>query len=156
MKVTLKECLEGMATEIRWGVSDAVDHSVKFTRYLLYAVEALAGHACRIFGWFYKRGFSQVDTQLSRRGTPVELRSVLGFTLGFPALVVRFVLIGVFIALWVINGPRVLLHTWDTIAKVEQYPNKKRTPKKIRPWQRLDDFDDVRVRVSELTQYPKQ
>ena len=31
MNVTLKECLEGMATEIRWGVSDAVDHSVKFT-----------------------------------------------------------------------------------------------------------------------------
>ena len=83
MKVTLTECLKGMAAEMRWGVSDAVDHSVKFTRYLLYAVEALAGHACRIFGWFYKRGFSQVDTQLSRRGTPVELRSVLGFTLGF-------------------------------------------------------------------------
>ncbi|MEM8669254.1 MAG: hypothetical protein AAGG48_17155 [Planctomycetota bacterium] len=156
MKVTLKECLEGMAAEMRWGISDAVDHSVKFTRYLLCAVEVLAGHACRIFGWFYKRGFSQVDTQLSRRGTPVELRSALGFTLGIPALAVRIALIGVVALLWVIHAPRVVFHTWDTIVKVEQYPNKKRTPKKSRPWQRLDDFDDVRVRVSELTQYPKQ
>ena len=156
MNVTLKECLEGMAAEMRWGISDAVDHSVKFTRYLLYAVEAVAGEVSRFFGWLCKRGYSQVDVQLSKRGTPVELRSALGFVIGLPALVVRIALIGVVALLWVIHAPRVVFHTWDTIVKVEQYPNKKRTPKKSRPWQRLDDFDDVRVRVSELTQYPKQ
>jgi len=148
MKVTFKECLEGMATEIRWGVLDALTHSVNFTRYLLYAIEVVVGRACRIFGWIYQRGFSQVDAQLSRRGTPVELRSALGFVIGIPALVVRVALIGVVAILWVTNAPRV----WNTLVKVEQYPNKKRTPKKSRPWQRLDDFDDVRVRVSELTQ----
>lgn len=152
MKVTFKECLEGMAAEIRWGVSDALTHSVNFTRYLLYAIEAIAGYAGEFFGWFYKRGYSQVDVQLSKRGTPVELRSALGFVIGLPALVVRIVLIGIVAFLWIVHAPQVAFHAWDTLVKVEQYPNKKRTPKKSRPWERLDDFDDVRVRVSELTQ----
>ncbi|QDV83800.1 hypothetical protein [Planctomycetes bacterium TBK1r] len=152
MKVTLTECLEGMAAEIRWGVSDALDHSVKFTRYLLYAIEAVAGYAGEFFGWLYKRGYSQVDVQLSKRGTPVELRSALGFVIGLPALVVRLVLIGIVAGLWLFHAPQVAVHAWDTLVKVEQSPNKKRTPKKSRPRKRLDDFDDVRVRVSELTQ----
>ena len=156
MKVTLKECLEGMAAEMRWGVSDAVDHSVRFTRYLLYALEAIAGSCGEFFGWLYKRGYSQVDAQLTKRGTPVELRSALGVIIGLPALVVRVILIVIVAGLWLFHAPQVAFHAWNTLVKVEQYPNKKGTPKKSRPWQRLDDFDDVRVRVSELTQYPKQ
>lgn len=152
MKVTLTECLKGMATEIRWGVSDAFTHSVNFTRYLFDAIEVVIDRACKIFGWFYKRGYSQVDVQLSKRGTPVELRSALGFVIGLPALVVRFVLIGIVAGLWLFHAPQVAVHAWDTLVKVEQSPNKKRTPKKSRPRKRLDDFDDVRVRVSELTQ----
>ena len=155
MKVTFTECLEGMAVEIRWGVSDAVTHSVRFTRYLLCAIQAVAGFVCRILGWLCRRGFSQVDAQLSKRGIPVELRSALGFALGVPALVVRIVLIGGVAILWVIHGPRAYTHARDTLAKVEQNPNKERTPKKSRPWQRLDDFDDVRTRIRELS-YPKQ
>ena len=152
MKVTFKECLEGMATEIRWGVSDAFTHSVKFTRYFLYAIEVVVERAWRSCGWIHRRGFSQIDVQLSKRGTPVELRSALGFVFGIPALAVRIALIGIVAFLWVTHAPQVAFHAWDTLVKVEQYPNKKRTPKKSRPWKRLDDFDDVRVRVSELTQ----
>lgn len=152
MNVTFKECLEGMADEIRWGVSDALTHSVNFTRYLLYAIEVVVGRTRRILGWIYQRGFSQVDVQLSKRGTPVELRLVLGFVFGIPALAVRIALIGIVASLWVIHAPEVVFHAWDTFTTVEQYPNKKRTPKKSRPLERLDNFDDVRVRVSELTQ----
>ena len=155
MKMTLTKCLKGMANEMRWGVSDAVGHSVEFTRYLLYAIEAVADDVSEFLGWLYKRGYSQVDAQLSKRGTPVELRSVLGLVIGLPALVVRIAIIGIVAVLWVVHAPRVVFHAWDAVAKVEQYPNKERTPKKSRPWQRLDDFDDVRTRIRELS-YPKQ
>ena len=156
MKMTLTDCLKGMAAEIRWGVSDALDHSVNFTRYLLYAVEAVTGYGGEFFGWLYKRGYSQVDAQLTKRGTPVELRSALGMIIGLPALVVRIALIGIVSGLWLFHAPQVAFHAWNTLVKVEQYPNKKRTPKKYRPKNGPDNFDDVRVRISELTQYPKQ
>ncbi|WP_143549114.1 hypothetical protein [Rhodopirellula bahusiensis] len=152
MKMTLKECLQGMAAEIRWGISDAAEHSVRFTHFLLDAVGAVLGGVSRLLGRPYRRGFSQVDTQLAKRGTPEELRKAIGFALGFPALVVRIALIGVVAILWVVYAPQVVFHTWETVVKVDRYPNKKRTPKMSRPTQRVDDFDDVRVRVSELTQ----
>ncbi|EMB16324.1 hypothetical protein RE6C_02689 [Rhodopirellula europaea 6C] len=44
------------------------------------------------------------------------------------------------------------MQTWEAIAKVESSPNKKRTPSENRPQKRLRDFNDVRARVSELTQ----
>ena len=150
MKMTFTRCLKGMANEMRWGVSDACLHCVNFTRYLLYAINALAGGAFEICRKLHWRGFSQVDAQLSRRGTPIELRWAVGYALGGPALVVRFLLLGVFLILVVVHGSQACLHLVKTISNVEQYPNKKRTPKKSRPWNGPDEFDDVRVRISEL------
>ena len=149
--MTLKECLKGMAAEIRWGISDAAEHSVRFTHYLLDAVGAVLGGVSRSLGRPYRRGFSQVDVQLAKRGTPEELRKAIGFALGFPALVVRIALIGFVAILWVVYAPQVAFHTWETVVKVDRNPNKKRTPKKSRLTKRFDDFNDVRVRVSELT-----
>lgn len=84
-------------------------------------------------------------------GMPSAMRWVAATVLIGPVYVVRVALIGIVAVLWVYHAPRVAVFTWNTIAAAES-PNKKRTPKKSRPWQRLDDFDDVRVRVSELTQ----
>ncbi len=152
MKITLKDCLQGMASEIRWGISDAAKHSMDFALHLTGAIGAVLGGVSRFFGKHYRRGFSQVDGQLAKRGTPAELRKSLGFVIGFPALVVRIALIGIVATMWVVYAPQVVFHTWETVVKVERNLNKKRTPKKRRATQRLNDFNDVRVRVSELTQ----
>jgi len=85
------------------------------------------------------------------QGLPSAVRWVAAAVLVGPVYAVRLALIGLVAGLWVYHAPRVAVFTWNTIARVES-PNKKRTPKKSRPWQRLDNFDDVRVRVSELTQ----
>jgi len=90
------------------------------------------------------------------QGKPSAVRWVAAVVLVWPIYAVRYALIGVLICLWLYHAPRVAMLTWSTVTNVEHYPNKKRTPKKSQPWQKLDDFDDVRVRVSELTQYPKQ
>ncbi len=86
---------------------------------------------------------------------PAPCRWIIGAMFVWPIYAIRYALIVVLIVLWVCNAPRVARFTLNNIARVESL-NKKRTPKKSRPWQRLDDFDDVRVRVSELTQWPKQ
>lgn len=85
------------------------------------------------------------------QGMPSAARWVAAAVLVGPVYAVRFALIGIVTGLWIYHAPRVAVFTWNTVASVE-LPNKKRTPKKSRPRQRLDDFDDVRVRVSELTQ----
>jgi len=152
MKITMKECLMEMANEMRWGISDAFVHSVNFLRLVLYAI-AIAGRTIgRVAGKLYLHGFAQIDAQLSRKGTPSDLISVVGIVFAVPALAVRLAVVGIVAVLWAIHAPQVVVHAWTTFAKVEQFPNKNRTPKKSRPWQRLDDFDDVRVRVSELAQ----
>jgi hypothetical protein len=85
------------------------------------------------------------------QGMPSAVRWVAAAVLVGPVYLIRFALFGLVAGLWAYHAPRVAVFTWNTIAGVES-PNKKRTPKKSRPWERLDDFDDVRVRVSELTQ----
>ncbi|MEO2030672.1 MAG: hypothetical protein ABGZ35_01160 [Planctomycetaceae bacterium] len=63
-----------------------------------------------------------------------------------------YVPIGVAVVVWAYHVPSAVALVWSSVPRLESTPNKKRTPKKSRPWERLDDFDDVRVRVSELTQ----
>ena len=85
------------------------------------------------------------------KGKPSAVRWVTAAVVVWPVMIVRYALIVVLVAWWVWNAPRAAVLTWNKFAAVES-PNKKRTPKESRTLQRFDDFDDVRVRVSELTQ----
>lgn len=84
-------------------------------------------------------------------GIPSAMRWVAVTVLVGPVYAVRVALIGILAALWIYHAPRVAVFTLQNIARAES-PNNKRTPERSRSLQRLDDFDDVRVRVSELTQ----
>lgn len=88
-------------------------------------------------------------------GVPTAVRWVAAAVLVGPVYAVRFALIGIVAGLWIYHAPRVAVFVWSTVASVDS-PNTKRTPKRSRPAQRLDDFDDVRVRISELTREPRQ
>lgn len=86
------------------------------------------------------------------QGKPSVVRWVAAVVWIWPIYAVRYALIGILASLWVYHGPRSFALVWSRATRVESTPNKKRTPKKSRPLRRLDNFDDVRVRVSELTQ----
>jgi hypothetical protein len=61
-------------------------------------------------------------------------------------------------SVWVVQLPKAIdrLVTAYQFAIDEGSAPKKRTPQKSRTWQRLDDFDDVRARIREQMQSPKQ
>ena len=82
------------------------------------------------------------------------MRWVIKAVLLLLAFIVSYVPIGVLAACWVYNAPNAFTLVWKSIERMETTPNKKRTPKKSRPWERLDDFDDVRARIRELS-YPE-
>lgn len=87
---------------------------------------------------------------------PSVVRWVTAAVLVWPLTVTRYALMGVLLLLWVWKAPRVAIEVLNTIAHAASTPNEKRTPKESRHRQRRDDFDDVRVRISELTQSPKR
>ena len=154
MKLTMMECLKGMAHEMCWGIRDAVQRINNFNRYAFYGLKAVTRKPRLFVEKLCQQSFAHIDEQLSKKGTPRELRKAAGFVLMLPAIAVRVALVGIVIALWVWHAPQVAVRVWTSVAAADQYPNKKGTPKKSRPWQRLDDFDDVRARIRELS-YPK-
>jgi len=155
MELTVMECLKGMASEMCWGIRDAKQRFVNFTCYAYYGLKAATRKPRSFVDGLCRQSFHHIDKQLSKKGAPFELRKIAGLALAVPTVVVRTVLIGGVIALWVWNAPQVAVRVWTSMEAADQYPDKKRTPKKSRPWQRLDDFDDVRARIRELS-YPKQ
>lgn len=152
MELTVMECLEGMASEMCWGIRDVIQRFTNFTRYAYYGLMAATRKPRLFVDKLCRQSFDHIDEQLSKQGAPCALRKVAGFALALPTIVVRAVLVGGVIALWLWNAPQVAVRVWASVEAADQYPNKKRTPKESRRLKRLDDFDDVRVRVSELTQ----
>jgi len=86
------------------------------------------------------------------QGKPSTVRWVIETVSAWLVFLVFYVPIGVVAGFWAYQIPSAVALVWSSVPRMESTPNKKRTPKKSRPWERLDDFDDVRVRVSELTQ----
>ncbi|QDT13481.1 hypothetical protein K239x_54990 [Planctomycetes bacterium K23_9] len=86
------------------------------------------------------------------QGKPSVVRWVAAVVWIWPVYAVRCALIGIVAGLWVYHGPSSFALVWSRATHMESRPNKKRTPEKSRIGNRLDDFNDVRVRVSELTQ----
>jgi len=81
-------------------------------------------------------------------GKSSAVRLVAAVVLVWPLYLVRFTLIGVVAGLWVWHAPQVAIRVWSTVVRLES-TNERRTPKKSRPWQRLDNFADVRARIRE-------
>lgn len=94
------------------------------------------------------------DSGKALEDLPVLARFACNMVVVWPVLLVRYCLIAAVVVLWLTHGPR-SFHSLLSSAERIETPNTKRTPKKSRPWQRLDDFRDVRARIRELS-YPKQ
>lgn len=89
------------------------------------------------------------------QGKPSAVRWVIETVSALIVYLVFYVPIGVVAGFWVYQLPSAVVLVWSSVPRMDSPPNKKRTPKKSRPWQRLDDFRDVRARIRELS-YPKQ
>lgn len=89
------------------------------------------------------------------QGKPSAVRWVIETVSALIVYLVFYVPIGVVAGFWVYQLPSAVALVWSSIPHMDSPPNTKRTPKKSRPWQRLDDFRDVRARIRELS-YPKQ
>ncbi len=152
MEPTMTECLKGMASEMCWGIYDVSQRFFNFNRYAYLGLKAAVRETRSFVEGWCRRSYEHIDKHLSKRGTPWEIRKVVSVLLAVPTIVIRVAFVGVVVALWTWNAPQIAVRVTRSVVAANQYPSKKRTPKKSRPWERLDDFDDVRVRVSELTQ----
>jgi len=107
MELTVMECLKGMASEMCWGIRDAKQRFVNFTCYAYYGLKAATRKPRSFVDGLCRQSFHHIDVQLSKKGAPPVLRKVAGLALAVPTVVVRTVLIGGVIALWVWNAPQV-------------------------------------------------
>jgi len=86
-----------------------------------------------------------------RNRIPPPIRWAFVGVFAVPIMIVRSLFVGVILSLWVINAPKAVTLIWSGIAEVHA-SSKKRTPKKRAVLQsRKVHFDDVRTRISELT-----
>ncbi len=144
--------LEGRVTSARWVAEIIFVRSADTVRDVLSGIWEGLRSVIRRMKKLSRSHSSQTEWLLRRRGMTSELRWIFAVLLVWPMMLFRLAVIGLVAALWLMHAPQVAVQTWETIAKVESSPNKKRTPSENRPQKRLGDFNDVRARVSELTQ----
>ncbi len=89
------------------------------------------------------------------QGMPIPVRWILGSAFSIPILIVQYGLIAGTIVVWAKNAPQAWKRLATSARLASQTSSKRRTPTEIQSLPRLN-FDDVRARINELTEYPKQ